>query len=181
MAFRASAAALGVDVGAAATDIAQAYRRKVVQHHPDKGGSPDAFREVTEAKDYLMSRLNIAEIARVVASEAAPLTPTATMDIFIFGDKAAHVCESDLCIGDSFLRTSSRKGTSHMNYEFEEVWKRHPSRSKGCLLVVISGGFLSDIARVLAYISSAKNFFWVLNGFKVLVVYLFIKDKLGLR
>ncbi len=42
-------ATLGVDRGATAADIKQAYRRLANQHHPDKGGSTEQFQAIEEA------------------------------------------------------------------------------------------------------------------------------------
>lgn len=45
----AALAVLGLDAGATAEAIKQAHRRLVKQHHPDMGGSAEAFRRVNEA------------------------------------------------------------------------------------------------------------------------------------
>jgi len=46
-------AVLGVDLNAGPVQIRQAYRQKVLQTHPDKGGSAEAFRQVVEAFESL--------------------------------------------------------------------------------------------------------------------------------
>ena len=46
-------AALGIAVSAGEADIRTAYRRKALATHPDKGGSPDAFRLVVGAFETL--------------------------------------------------------------------------------------------------------------------------------
>jgi len=51
----AALAVLGLDVGASAEAIKQAHRRLVKQHHPDMGGSAEAFRRVNEAYQRLMA------------------------------------------------------------------------------------------------------------------------------
>ena len=47
-------AVLGLDPGASAVAIKRAHRRLVKQHHPDMGGSAEAFRRVNEAYQQLM-------------------------------------------------------------------------------------------------------------------------------
>lgn len=51
----AALAVLGLDSGASAEAIKQAHRRLVKQHHPDMGGSAEAFRRVNEAYQRLMA------------------------------------------------------------------------------------------------------------------------------
>ena len=51
----AALAVLGLDPGASAEAIKQAHRRLVKQHHPDMGGSAEAFRRVNEAYQRLMA------------------------------------------------------------------------------------------------------------------------------
>lgn len=46
---------LGLPANASAPAIKQAHRRLVKRHHPDMGGSTEAFRRVNEAYQYLMS------------------------------------------------------------------------------------------------------------------------------
>ena len=40
---------LGVDSNASAKDIKKAYRKKALEHHPDKGGDEEVFKAVAEA------------------------------------------------------------------------------------------------------------------------------------
>ena len=44
---------LGIDKNANEKDIKKAYRRLAVIHHPDKGGDPEKFKEVTKAFETL--------------------------------------------------------------------------------------------------------------------------------
>jgi hypothetical protein len=46
-------AVLGIRPGASAAEVKDAYRRKAKATHPDRGGSPEAFRVVQEAYDRL--------------------------------------------------------------------------------------------------------------------------------
>jgi hypothetical protein len=36
-------------------EVVSAYRRLARQHHPDRGGDPDAFRSLTRARDLLLA------------------------------------------------------------------------------------------------------------------------------
>jgi uncharacterized membrane protein YgcG len=40
---------LGVDPGASDNDIKKAYRKSALKNHPDKGGDPEVFKELTHA------------------------------------------------------------------------------------------------------------------------------------
>jgi DnaJ family protein A protein 2 len=44
---------LGIQKGASAEDIKRAYKKAAVQHHPDKGGDPEVFKEVSAAYQLL--------------------------------------------------------------------------------------------------------------------------------
>jgi len=46
---------LGLDANASLTEIKQAHRKLVKQHHPDLGGSAEAFRRVNEAYQRLVN------------------------------------------------------------------------------------------------------------------------------
>jgi curved DNA-binding protein CbpA len=45
---------LGLDANASLAEIKQAHRKLVKQHHPDLGGSAEAFRRVNEAYQSLV-------------------------------------------------------------------------------------------------------------------------------
>jgi curved DNA-binding protein CbpA len=51
-------ALLGLGPTATAEDVQAAWRRRVADAHPDKGGSPDAVARLTEARDVLLKRLS---------------------------------------------------------------------------------------------------------------------------
>eukprot|EP00448_Togula_jolla_P005582 CAMPEP_0170598028 /NCGR_PEP_ID=MMETSP0224-20130122/16024_1 /TAXON_ID=285029 /ORGANISM="Togula jolla, Strain CCCM 725" /LENGTH=508 /DNA_ID=CAMNT_0010922543 /DNA_START=71 /DNA_END=1597 /DNA_ORIENTATION=+ len=44
---------LEVDKGASESEIKKAYRKLAVKHHPDKGGDPEMFKEITRAYEVL--------------------------------------------------------------------------------------------------------------------------------
>merc|ERR1711966_130426 len=44
---------LGVDKDASDSEIKKAYRKLAMKHHPDKGGDPDKFKEMTAAHTVL--------------------------------------------------------------------------------------------------------------------------------
>jgi len=44
---------LEVDKGASVADVKKAYRKLAVKHHPDKGGDPEKFKEITRAYEVL--------------------------------------------------------------------------------------------------------------------------------
>merc|ERR1712159_885455 len=44
---------LGVDKDASESEIKKAYRKLAMKHHPDKGGDPDKFKEMTQAHSIL--------------------------------------------------------------------------------------------------------------------------------
>ncbi len=46
---------LGVDPDADEEEIKQAFRKKALETHPDKGGDPDEFKKVREAYECLIS------------------------------------------------------------------------------------------------------------------------------
>ena len=44
---------LGIDKSASAEEIKKAFRKKAIDHHPDKGGDEDKFKEIAEAYEIL--------------------------------------------------------------------------------------------------------------------------------
>ena len=44
---------LGVDKNANAEDIKKAFRKLAMEHHPDKGGNAEKFKEISEANEVL--------------------------------------------------------------------------------------------------------------------------------
>ena len=44
---------LGLSENATDNDILKVYRKLAVVHHPDKGGNPDKFKEISEAYEIL--------------------------------------------------------------------------------------------------------------------------------
>ena len=47
---------LGVEKNASEAEIKKAYRKKALKEHPDKGGDPDKFKEITAAYEILSDR-----------------------------------------------------------------------------------------------------------------------------
>lgn len=45
---------LGVDSKASSDEIKKAFRKKAIKEHPDKGGDPDKFKDLTVAYEVLM-------------------------------------------------------------------------------------------------------------------------------
>merc|ERR1719422_786443 len=45
--------ALEIEKGASETEIKKAYRKLAIKHHPDKGGDPEKFKEITRAHEVL--------------------------------------------------------------------------------------------------------------------------------
>lgn len=50
---------LGIPYDCTVDDVNSAYRKLVMEHHPDKGGKQDKFIEITEAKNKCLSYLNL--------------------------------------------------------------------------------------------------------------------------
>ena len=44
---------LGVNKSSTQEEIKKAYRKMAIEHHPDKGGSEDKFKKITEAYEVL--------------------------------------------------------------------------------------------------------------------------------
>jgi hypothetical protein len=49
-------ALLGVDATASLDDVKAAFRKKALEHHPDQGGTPDAFMAIKRAYDGIVKR-----------------------------------------------------------------------------------------------------------------------------
>merc|ERR1719230_1385933 len=47
---------LEVDKNSSDADIKKAYRKLAIKHHPDKGGDPEKFKEITRAYEVLSDR-----------------------------------------------------------------------------------------------------------------------------
>lgn len=47
---------LGVDKNATSDQIKKSYRKKALKEHPDKGGDPEKFKEITQAYEVLMDK-----------------------------------------------------------------------------------------------------------------------------
>ena len=47
---------IGVPKSATEQEIKKAYRKKALKEHPDKGGDPDKFKEITAAYEVLSDR-----------------------------------------------------------------------------------------------------------------------------
>ena len=67
---------LEVDKGAGDSEIKKAYRKLAVKHHPDKGGDPEKFKEITQAYEVLSEETaKRAYDAMLMLREARPLLP----------------------------------------------------------------------------------------------------------
>ncbi len=53
---RESLAILGLSASATSDDVRRAYRQKMAQAHPDRGGSHDHAAKLTAARDYLLKQ-----------------------------------------------------------------------------------------------------------------------------
>ena len=45
---------LGVEKDASESEIKKAYKKLAIKHHPDKGGDPETFKELSHAYEILM-------------------------------------------------------------------------------------------------------------------------------
>jgi curved DNA-binding protein CbpA len=52
-------AVLGVKPGVTPAELKAAYRRRVLEHHPDQGGNAEALRRVLAAYDEALRRLRL--------------------------------------------------------------------------------------------------------------------------
>ena len=79
---------LGVDRNATPDEIKKAYRKKALEHHPDKGGDENMFKEAAEAYDVLSDTQKKSNYDNFGSSEGRQQNPFGNMnDIFSqFGD-----------------------------------------------------------------------------------------------
>lgn len=82
---------LGVSPHAAADEVKAAHRRAAKRHHPDNGGDPDAFADVTAAYDLL------GDPERRAAFDISGAWPTDATEAHPFADVLPHI--SNLAIG----------------------------------------------------------------------------------
>jgi hypothetical protein len=47
---------LGIEASASITDVKAAFRKKAIEHHPDHGGSAEAFMRIKRAYDWIVKR-----------------------------------------------------------------------------------------------------------------------------
>jgi hypothetical protein len=62
---------LGVSKEADATEIKKAFRKAALQHHPDRGGDPEKFKELSKVRARL--RLVSARAVRAVSTARFPV------------------------------------------------------------------------------------------------------------
>ena len=82
---------LEVEKGASEADIKRAYRRLAVKHHPDKGGDPEKFKEITRAYEVLGDSEKRARYDRYGEEglQSDPSEPTDIFDAF-FGPRSSN-------------------------------------------------------------------------------------------
>ena len=67
--------ALGIQRGASDADVKKAYRKLAMQHHPDKGGDPEQFKQIQGAYDILsdpQKRQNFDQFGSADAPQGGP-------------------------------------------------------------------------------------------------------------
>ena len=118
---------LGVEKNASDADIKKAYRKKALKEHPDKGGDPDKFKEITAAYEILSDR-DKREIYDRHGAEAAKQGRPQGGDIFSqmfgggMGDQIRRYCEA-------IPREVQRTNLNHIFPFFKAVWKTGNSLS----------------------------------------------------
>lgn len=83
--------ALGVSKDASAADIKKAYRKLAIKHHPDKGGDPEVFKEISRAYEVLSDpekRKTYDEYGEEGLEGSAASDPTDIFDLFFGGARA---------------------------------------------------------------------------------------------
>jgi DnaJ family protein A protein 2 len=80
---------LGVDKGASDNDIKKAFRKLAIKHHPDKGGDPETFKELTRAHEVLSDpekrRMYDAGGEEAVSGDGGGGNPTDVFDMMFGG------------------------------------------------------------------------------------------------
>ena len=72
---------LGVKLTDSLTKIKRAYRRQAIKHHPDKGGDPEAFKQIHEAYERILSGKTAKSATKQI------ITPFRNIDMrFVFKD-----------------------------------------------------------------------------------------------
>lgn len=142
-------ALLGVDIRTyTEEDVVRAFRRAALRHHPDKGGSEEAFRQLTEAADTLKEALTSIESLTIL------------MDFCGLADKvkaATHDRVDALCALVN-VRTFCRT-LRQIHTEQQRTFKM--SRS-GCIVSVRCNTTGALLARGVGLSESAMRFFDIL-------------------
>lgn len=66
---------LGVPLGASKEELKKAYRKLATQHHPDRGGNAETFKEVSKAYDLLTGKRQLSRSERIEEQRAAAPRP----------------------------------------------------------------------------------------------------------
>merc|ERR1719316_2616015 len=79
---------LEVEKNASEAEIKKAYRKLAVKHHPDKGGDPEKFKEITRAYEVLSDsekRAKYDKFGEEGLEDGGPGDPTYIFDAFFGG------------------------------------------------------------------------------------------------